>query len=316
MRRTLVPLIAIALLAALAATASAQYREYHLLGSVVGRDGRPIAGVEIRIRDQVSSRSYSTRTEKSGSFEFVGLPHGVFDATIRKEGYASRSDEWKFEEPQDRMQKVEVPQIVLLTEGQVEGIELDHELQEGVGKAAEKIRAGDFDGALDLLKEMIAKKPEDANALYLAGICYLRKQMAGEAMDAFKKVTAAKPDFAAGHLQLGLSYQKSGDPAGALASYGRVIEIEPQNVVALYNSGVLLDSENRSAEAITYFERAIDIKKDDPAVFETAAYCHLRLGNHAKALEYLERARDLTQDASKIEALDELISQLREKVQK
>ncbi len=305
---------ALALVALFVTISHAQQREYHVTGKVVDKDGQPIGGVEIKIRHQGTSRSSSARTKDSGEFEFVGLSHGAYDATIRKKGYASKTDEWDFETPQEKMQKVELPPIVLFTDSQVKEIELNQELQYGVEKATEKIRVSDFDGALELLKDLLAKKPDDTDVLYLSGVCYLKKQMLDEAIAALEEVTSAKPDYAAAHLQLGMCYQQRSDRAKALESYGKVIELEPQNLAALYNTGVLLYAEDKPEEALPFLERAIAIRNDDSDIYETAAYCHLQLGNQAKALECLERAQDYAQDMAKIEAIETLIEQVKEQM--
>ncbi|MEW6367218.1 MAG: tetratricopeptide repeat protein [Acidobacteriota bacterium] len=303
-----------ALVMLIAATPGAQSREYHVMGKVVDKDRQPVGGAEIKIRDQGTGRTYAAKTKGSGEFELVGLPHGVLEATIQKKGYAAKTDEWNFETPQEKMRKVELPEIVLLTDSQQKEIELSQELQRGVQRANEKIRVSDFDGALELLEDLLVKKPEDTDVLYLSGICYLKKQEVDAAIAALEEVTAAKPDFAAAHLQLGMSHQQSNDRAKALESYRKVLELEPQNLAALYNMGVLLYAENKPEDALPYLERAIEIKKDDSEIHETTAYCHLQLGNQAKALECLERAQDYAQDMAKIEALETLIEQLKEQM--
>ena len=107
---------ALVLALALAAGAAAQYREYYLRGKVVDPQQVPIAGVEVQLRDKATSRAYSFKTDEEGVFKFAGLPRGVYEVTFTREGYASRTDEWKFEARQDRMQRVDVPDVVLVSE--------------------------------------------------------------------------------------------------------------------------------------------------------------------------------------------------------
>ena len=57
----------------------------------------------------------------------------------------------------------------MATEELVQQVERLKEAEAGVKAGSEKIRLGDFDGALAELKTVLDKNPEDPNALYLSG---------------------------------------------------------------------------------------------------------------------------------------------------
>src|SRR4030042_2441257 len=99
---------------------SGQYREYYLYGKVLDTQKNPLEGVEITVRDVLSNRSYTVKTKKDGEFKFAGLPHATYKVVLKKEGYAPKEDDWKFATPQDTMQKIEIPAVVLATQAQVE----------------------------------------------------------------------------------------------------------------------------------------------------------------------------------------------------
>lgn len=313
MNRNTLICLAVLLFSTIFCSASfAQYREYHVTGKVVDRDQKGISGVQIKIRDEESSHSFATHTDKDGAFEFIGLPHGVYKATLNKDGYITKSDEWKFEQSQDRMQKVSVPTVVLVTEGQLSEMTLSKELQSGVEQATEKVRNGDFDGALTLLKPLLEKRPDDPNLLYLNGVCLRNKQSFDAAAEAFQKVIAANPSFAPAHLQLGLCYQQKKMPDQAVESYKKALELDPSSVAAAYNAGMTLYTENKPADALSFLEKASALKADDADILEAIAYCHLQLGNTAKSLEYLQRAAALVQDPEKRKAIEDEIQKLKE----
>ncbi len=103
----------------LGAPALAQYREYYITGRVVDAQKQGIADLEIQLRDEATSSVIHFKTGKDGAFKFAGLPHGVYEATLSKEGYPTTKVEWKFEAHQDTMQRVEIPEIVLASQEQV-----------------------------------------------------------------------------------------------------------------------------------------------------------------------------------------------------
>jgi tetratricopeptide (TPR) repeat protein len=291
-----------------------QYREYYIYGKIVDENQQPIAKVFITLRDVETSRGYNTKTNKKGEFKLAGLPHGIYSVTMEKEGYRTRTDEWRFETPQNRMQKVDLKTIVMASESKIQQMELNKELGDHLQGATTKIREKDFDGAIKILEKMLDKKPDDANALYLLGICYLNEKMLTQAIESFTEVTRLNPSFAGGHYQLGISYQQSDEKEKALASYQKALELEPDNLVSLYNSGLILYGMNRAPEAVTYFEKALKIKPGSPEILEMAGLCYIQKENYAKALEYLEKAKAASTDPEKIKSLEELVKELNQQV--
>ena len=226
-------LIALVAVLVLAVPGLAQYREYYITGNVIDTQKNPVAGAEISLRDVKTSRGYNIKTDKKGEFKFAGLPHGVYAVEIRKEGFALKQDEWRFETPQDTMQRVEIPAITIVSQVQVEEIQKLKEAESGVKEAADLIRNDDADGAIAKLKDLLATNPKEPNSLYLLGIAYAKKSMHAEAQAAFLQVTELAPKFAAAFYHLGVAYQALDQPEKALEAYVRTNELDPANADAL-----------------------------------------------------------------------------------
>ena len=296
--------------------ASAQYREYYLYGKILDTQKIPIEGVQIDLRDIATSRGYSMKTDKKGEFKFAGLPHGVYQVVFSKEGFAPKMDEWRFETPQDTMQKVEIPTLTLISQTQAEEIQQLKEVETGIKESADKIRQGDLDGAIAQLKGMLDKKPNDTNALYLIGMAYVKKQMFPEATDAFLQVAEMAPKFAAAFHQLGVCYQQQDQLEKALEYYQKALDLDAGNTDAFYNSGLILFKLGRVDEALGRFEKALALKPDDPAFLEMAGRCYINKADFAKAIEYLEKAKTGTNDPERTKFLDELIATLKTQIKK
>jgi Flp pilus assembly protein TadD len=294
----------------------AQFREYYFYGKVLDTEKKPLEGVEISLRDVVTSRSYYVKTNKKGEFKFAGLPHGVYKVVLKKEGYVTKEDEWRFETPQPAMQKTEIPDIVLVSQAQVQQQAELKEMQGLVKDAADKIGQGDFDGAIALLKGALEKDPKDVNALYLIGLSYARKKMYPEAMAALSQVTQASPKFAPAFFELAVCYQQQNDIDKALEYYQKTLELDPNNPDAAYNSGLILFGKNRMDEALALFEKALSLRPDDPAYLEMAGRCYINQANYQKAIEYLEKAKAGYPDQERVKFLDDLIAKLKEQIKK
>ena len=294
-----------------------QYREYYILGKVVDTHKQPLEGVEIRLRDEETSRSFSLTTKKDGTFKFAGLPHGVYKVTFKKDGFAVKDDVWKFAEPQMNIQKVEIPPVVLASEELVRETIRLKETEAEVKTAAEKIRQGDFDGALAGLKRALEKNPKDPNVLYLSGLAHLKKGQPAEAAAELLQVTELSPKFAPAHYQLGVCQEQLKEPDKALESYAKAMELDPANPDTPYNAGLILFGMNRVDEAMPLFEKSLAIRPDDAAAQEMAGRCYIHQANYAKAVEYLEKAKaGYAKDPEKVKFLDDLIEKLKEQIKK
>ena len=295
----------------LGAPALAQHREYYVRGKVTDSDKKPLSDVEIHLRDAATSRSYDIKTDKEGVFKFAGLPHAVYAVTFTREGYAPKTDEWKLEAPQDRMQRVDVPDVVLVSQARVQEIEGLKESEAAVKDAAERIRLNDPDGAIAALSGLLAKRPDDVNALFLLGVSYSRKQMCGEALTPLTRVTEESPRFALAHFELGACERKLGNGAKALVAYEKAFELDPQNADAAYNAGLILFETSRIDEALVRFEQGLALKPNDPDLLDMAGRCYIHQAKYERAVALLEKARAATSDAAKAAFLDELVRKIK-----
>jgi tetratricopeptide (TPR) repeat protein len=293
-----------------------QYREYYILGRVVDTQKNALEGVEVSLRDVESSRGFTMKTKKNGEFKFAGLPRGDYKVVFKKAGYAVKEDQWKLLTPQTKIEKVEIPTVVMATEELVQQVARLREAEAGVKAASEKIRLGDLDGALAELKTVLDKNPEDPNALYLSGTAYLRKTMLAEATTAFLKVTELSPKFAAAFYQLGVSYQRQGQPEKALVEYEKSIALDAGNPDLLYNAGLILFGLTRIDDALAYFEKALALRPDDPAYLEMAGRCYINKTDFPKAIDNLEKAKAGTTDPDRIKFLADLIDTLKAQIKK
>jgi tetratricopeptide (TPR) repeat protein len=309
--------LAAALVLALALPGLAQYREYHISGKVVDSQKNPLAGVLISLRDYATSRSYTLKTKKDGTFKFVGLPHGAYQAVFKKEGFSEKTDEWKFETPQDSMIKVEVPPVIMVSAEVIAEAEKMRHSAAAVKAAAEKVRGGDYDGAIAQLKPILEKNPKDSNALYLVGMAYLKKKMWAEAVGPFQQVIEASPNFVAAYYQLGVTYQQLADPDKALEHYRKAMDLDPANPDSAYNAGLILFGRSAMDEALALFEKALALKPDDPALLEMAGRCYIHRADFPKAIEYLEKAKaGYATDQERVNFLSDLIAKLKEQIKK
>jgi len=300
----------------LALPASGQYRDYYIYGKVVDTSQKPLEGVEIKLRDAATSRSFTLKTNANGEFKFVGLPHGVYTVIYKKDGYAPKQDEWKFEKVQEVMRKTEIPTIILISQERVKEIEGLKEMEAEVKQAKDKIEQRDFEGAIDLCRKVLDRNPKDPNALYLLGIGYSRKGRWAEAVEALTQVTLLIPNFPPAYFELAVNYQRLDDPSRALAAYQKNMELDAANADSAYNAGLILFGSGNIDQALPLFEKALSLRPSDPEFLEMAGRCYINRADYAKAIDSLEKAKAGSTNPEKIKFLEDLIGKLKEQIKK
>jgi tetratricopeptide (TPR) repeat protein len=291
----------------LASSGLAQYREYYVRGRVLDAQKKPLPDVEVSIIDPSTNRRFHMKTDEKGEFKFAGLPHADYEVTFARQGYVTAKDKWQFNAPQERMQRVEVPDVVLASEAQVQEAQHLAGAKAGVDEAAEKLRSGDLDGAISALDKVLEKSPQDANALFYLGLGYVGKKMHAEAVAPLTRVTELNPAFPGAYFELGVCYRALGEPTKALEYYDKNLQLDPDNAHCLYNSGLILFETNRVDEALVRFERGLAAKPDDADLLEMAGRCYIHDGKYQAGIERLEKARAATNDPAKVAFLEELI---------
>lgn len=295
----------------LAAPLAAQYREYYVTGQVLDSAGQPLAGAEVTLFETENSHEFSAATRADGKFKFAGLPHGFYQVTVRREGFEAKTLEWNLSAPQEKMLRIEIPAIRLATRQEVLRVEQDQAVKKDLDEATERIRALDYDGALEVLGRAAKADPGNTNVLYLTGLALAKKKMFAEARSALERVAAAAPDFAPARFQLGVCYQQTDEKEKALAEYREVMRLDPANLDAYFNATLVLIALNRPQEASGYCGTVLQARPDDPDMNEMAGQCQLQLGNYPSALAFFEKALASSRDEDKKKAMAELIAALK-----
>jgi tetratricopeptide (TPR) repeat protein len=156
----------------------------------------------------------------------------------------------------------------------------DHLLQ----IAAQHIETGDFVGAADLVRKVLAGNPNSSIAYNLLGVCLARAGDIEGARNSFQKALELNPQLAPAHVNLGKLLIRTLEEAAAIQQFKAAIAIDPEILIrdpASYSAfnifGLCLMSDGKYEEARRAFERVIHINpRYVPA--------HVNMGNVLVAL--------------------------------
>ena len=97
-------------------------------------------------------------------------------------------------------------------------------------KAKELSAAGDYYGAIVLLKQAVQFVPENADAWYLLGSCQERNpKWRRDAAESFQMALSVNPDFVDAIISLGDLYKTEGLTSRAQTCYEDALKIQPEN---------------------------------------------------------------------------------------
>jgi tetratricopeptide (TPR) repeat protein len=116
-----------------------------------------------------------------------------------------------------------------------------------------------------LLKEALAKDPENLNALISLGNMMMDSSRFSEAVDAYQKALDIDPKNADVRVDMGTCYKNMGKPDFAVKEYRRALEMNPQHLHALKNLGIVYAYDlHDNKEAVKAFEKALAAAPNDP----------------------------------------------------
>lgn len=171
-----------------------------------------------------------------------------------------------------------------------------------------RVRNGDFEGGVALVREHIEANPDDPEALYQMGLVHDTAKRRDDAIGWMRASLEKDPENAHALNYIGYTLAERGqnlDEAEALIK--RALELEPEDGYIIdslgwvyYMRALPLVEEGRSEDAqgwvdrsLETLERAAALSGGDPVISEHLGDVHLLVGDRQRALGFYEQAVDL-----------------------
>ncbi|MCX7975037.1 MAG: tetratricopeptide repeat protein [Candidatus Aminicenantes bacterium] len=265
-------------------------------GTVIDENGRPVEGAIITVESLTSKTKLEGKSDKKGHFAVAGMGTGMWRITASKPGYVSSSTDMY-------VRQLATNPPITFTLKKITGLAAlttDETSMKLFDDGNKLIEAGQYDEALKVFEEFLAKYPQIHQVHLNIGTCYLKKDDLDKAEAAFKLVLDKtievygdyKKDPAASlraFAGLGEIYLKRNDLETARKYFTQALDVSPEDEVAAYNVAEILFSHQNIDEAIRYYELAIKIKKDWSKPYHKLGLAYLNKGDFEKALENLRK---------------------------
>ncbi|MDR3688794.1 MAG: tetratricopeptide repeat protein [Fimbriimonas sp.] len=138
--------------------------------------------------------------------------------------------------------------------------------------------------AVRLLKHVVHRVPDHAEAWHKLGFAYGELGQWGESIDCFNKVLTLNPTWAEAWHDRGWSRLKSRRSAAAIQDFKRAVQLDPNFVFAWQSLGVALRSSGQFATAASAFRRACSLDVQNEFAWREWATCSSLAGDRDSAI--------------------------------
>jgi predicted O-linked N-acetylglucosamine transferase (SPINDLY family) len=149
---------------------------------------------------------------------------------------------------------------------------------------------GDAVAAVARMRAAIAQNANEPRYFYNLGTALMKLGERGEAAKQFRRVIERDPTNADAHGNLAAALGGLGDNDAAIASFRKAIALRPNDVGALCSLGTLLTLAGQFAEAVSVTARALELAPDDVQANNTMGSALQRDGRIDEAAVFFERA--------------------------
>jgi protein O-GlcNAc transferase len=159
----------------------------------------------------------------------------------------------------------------------------DMKFQQKLKSGVSHHQAGRFAEAERIYRDILARQPDQADALYLLGVLIGQGGRLEESLELIRRTIRINPNFAEAHNDLGTALAKNKQLEEAIAGFRNAIRLKPDFAEAHFNLGVALQGTGQLSQAMAAFHEAIRFK---PGFAEA----HYNLANALKEHERLDEA--------------------------
>ena len=292
-----------------------------LKGVVMNEEGEYVVNALVKIVWQEDQRvKHETRTNKKGKFFFKLLGSGNWDIFINADGY-------RYTKAQTKVRQLTEKPAFKIVIKKAKSTDLINDIMKGELKeifsqadnAYQLFVGAEYDKALELFEQLLAKQPQFYQIHYFIGNCYKEKGELDRAMAEYEKIlektsgSTGKNDqrlIAQAQAAIGDIYIDKNDLKTAREYFKKSLELYPKNQILAYNLGEIFFADNKTEQAILYFKLAASIKPDWGKPHLKLGYIYLNTEDNKNAIASFKKFLELTPQSKQAAEIKELIKSL------
>jgi len=138
--------------------------------------------------------------------------------------------------------------------------------------------------SLEVLNQLIIKKPNQAEAYFMSGLNYRELEDTAKAIRAFQKAIDLNPEIIDGWVNIGQLYGSMKNPI-ARQYFESGLRIDPQNISLLHAKAYYLQSIDEIQESLDVFQQIINIDPFYTPAYFNSGLLYLDIKQFDKAIE-------------------------------
>jgi len=152
---------------------------------------------------------------------------------------------------------------------------------------------GYLEQAAESFQQVIAAKPDNADAYYNLGTLKLRGHNFDEARKYLEQTLKLQPDYPEAWNNLGMMAAQQGRAEEAIQDFRKSIALRPKYATAYLNLGNVYRHQKSFDKAQESLKRALELQPDDPETNYSLGMLYAQQDQMSPASDYLQRAIDL-----------------------
>lgn len=277
-----------------------------LTGTVTDQDGRPLAGVKVKLFSLRGQSGFETETDKDGGWKALYIRGGTWNIDFEKPGYIPKKISAEVKEF-DRNKPIDIKME------KMSGLVITDELRAALKEGNDLYEAGKYAEAVAAYEAIIEANP-DAHIIFLnIGNCYFQMEKYAQAEEYYRKVLEKDPENAEAVLLIGNTYANRGQDAEAMDWYNKIAFEEITDETVLFNLGLNFTRQAKHDQALKYFRRAVELNPDfADAVYQLGLTC-LAMNDYPDALAAFENYLKLDSTSGRADQVKGFIEFLKKK---
>jgi tetratricopeptide (TPR) repeat protein len=275
-------------------------------GMVTDDQGKPLAGVKVKLFSLKGQSGFETETDKDGEWKALYVRGGIWNIDFEKPGYMPKKLSAEIKE-YDRNKPIEIRMQ------KAEGLVITDELKAALSQGNELYEAGKYEEAAVAYQAIVEANP-DAYVIYMnIGNCYFQLQKYDLAEEYYRKVLEKDPQNAEAMLLIGNTYTNRGQDAQAMEWYNKIDFEKITDPMVLFNLGSSFYKQSKLDQALKYYKRAVELKPDFLDAIYQLGLTYLAMNNYSEAIAAFENYLKLDPDSERAGQVKGFIEFLKKK---
>jgi Tfp pilus assembly protein PilF/peroxiredoxin len=152
---------------------------------------------------------------------------------------------------------------------------------------------GYFDQAVESFRQVLASKPDNADAYYNLGTLHLKKNEFEQARKYLERTLQFQPKYPEAWNNLGMMAAQQGQLDEAIHDFEQALQLRPGYAVALLNLGNLYRRQRNFEKSHECLGRALTLQPDDPEINYSLGMLYAQQDQMQRASDYLQKALEL-----------------------